>query len=484
MAGKVHTDSEALYAVRSAITKFAGSFQEAQSGFSQCFEQMNYQIDDFQRQMRVAKEECVEEKRSLEREIEDCEERKAEAERKKESNKSGSTDSFVCRNEACGIRMMLKVYGDTTTCKSCGGTMHRVYTGGEYNRYNSEAYQLEQRIAKLKRQVVELEEKIKKLEDTEEEISDKRNAFQAQQASIMSLLIFGSGEDPETAVAFIDKAIASLGDYQAVGFDVDGEAQKKTTGSPHRSEAPAVNSKFNAENDVPFVPRTSNLDRQLVDIFPASRHSAIDEAFADAPQGLIETVNEYAKGLKQIKDSGYVINANGERVKEGCYYSDGSDTIVMNEEMTNAEYSEVFPHEFGHYIDCQRGWESTGLEFSNAIQRDIASMDKSTIAGSIRLHDMLDDAFSTGAAYDRAVSDIISAAFGNDPEIVKRFDDEDVAYYRHTRDYWSIPGMIQKEIYANSMAIQVGQARESRNFIERWFGNLDGCFKAKFNIIQ
>ena len=60
MAGKVHTDSEALYAVRSAIAKFAGSFQEAQDGFSQCFEQMNYQIDEYQRQLRTAKEDLIE----------------------------------------------------------------------------------------------------------------------------------------------------------------------------------------------------------------------------------------------------------------------------------------------------------------------------------------------------------------------------------------------------------------------------------------
>ena len=35
------------------------------------------------------------------------------------------------------------------------------------------------------------------------------------------------GEDPGTAVAFIDKALASLGDYQAVAFDVDGESENK-----------------------------------------------------------------------------------------------------------------------------------------------------------------------------------------------------------------------------------------------------------------
>ncbi len=232
MAGKVHTDSEALYAVRSAITKFAGSFQEAQGRFSQCFEQMNYQIDDYQRQLRAAKEDCLAEKRSLEREIEDCEERKTEAERKKEANKGGSTDSFVCRNEACGASMMLKVYGDTTTCRSCGGTMHRVYTGGEYNRYNSEVYQLENRLKELRERAGAIETKMQQLEIADGNITTNRSILQSQQLSIMSLLTFVSGEDPETVVAYIDKALASLGDYQGVTFDSDisssnDETQKK-----------------------------------------------------------------------------------------------------------------------------------------------------------------------------------------------------------------------------------------------------------------
>lgn len=483
MAGKVHTDSEALYAVRSAITKFAGSFQEAQGSFSQCFEQMNYQVEDHIRMLDSDIESCEEEKHALQRQVEECEDKQSTAKREQSQHQNGRTDSFVC--DRCGTRMMLKVYGDSTSCKSssgCGGTMHRVFNDGEYHRLNVEIQQLEDKKKQLQERIAVLDERIGKQETAKGRSVQNYSELQMHQQLIMSLLVFGSGEDPETAVAFIDKALASLGDYQAVGFDVDAERGKTLT--PEKSEAPAVNSKFNAENDVPIIPRESALDRRLKEIFPESRRPAIDEAFADAPQRMIDAINGYAEGLKHIKDSGYTINQNGERVKEGCYYMDGSDTIVMDERMTNAEYAEVFTHEFGHYIDCQRGWESTGTEFTEAIQRDAASMDKSTPEGKMRLHDMLDDAFSTGAAYDRAVSDIISAIFRNDSEIVRRFDDENVAYYRHTRDYWNIPGMIQKEIYANNMSIQVGQARISKNFIERWFGNLDECFKTKFNVRQ
>ena len=126
----------------------------------------------------------------------------------------------------------MKIYGDTTTCRSCGGTMHRVYTGGEYNRYNSEAYQLENRIKELRERVDTLEIKIQQFEEADGIIADRFSVLQSQQLSIMSLLTFGSGEDPETAVAFIDKALASLGDYQGVTFDSDisssnDEVQKK-----------------------------------------------------------------------------------------------------------------------------------------------------------------------------------------------------------------------------------------------------------------
>ena len=92
MAGKVHTDSEALYAVRSAITKFAGSFQEAQGNFSQCFEQMNYQVEDRIRMLDSDIESCEEEKRVLQRQVEECEEKQSTAQREQSQHQNGRTD--------------------------------------------------------------------------------------------------------------------------------------------------------------------------------------------------------------------------------------------------------------------------------------------------------------------------------------------------------------------------------------------------------
>ena len=95
------------------------------------------------------------------------------------------------------------------------------------------------------------------------------------------------------------------------------------------------------------------------------------------------------------------------------------------------------------------------------------------------LNDMLDDAFSTGAAFDRNITDIISALTMNHPTVVNRFNDEDVAYYRHKDGYWNRrnengtnAGMREKDSFANVFAIETGNYRISTNFVERWFPEL------------
>lgn len=242
MAGKIHTDSEALYAIRGAITKFAGSMQEAQNEFMQCFEQMNYQIDDSINRLRVATDDLFEEKRSAEREIEECVTQKNDAERKRDQNREGSTDSFVCRNDSCGVRMMLKIPGDTTICRTCGGTMHRVYTGGEFNRYNVEAYQLEQKIKQLQEKVQIIEEQIKKNDNQIESVSNEFAHLRSHQETIIGLLTFTGDGDPETATSFISNALERLDDYQSISFGIDGasaqgEDQKKNINNSKESDS-------------------------------------------------------------------------------------------------------------------------------------------------------------------------------------------------------------------------------------------------------
>lgn len=74
---------------------------------------------------------------------------------------------------------------------------------------------------------------------------------------------------------------------------------------------------------------------------------------------------------------------------------------------------------------------------------------------------------------------IISALTMNHPTVVNRFNDEDVAYYRHKDGYWNRrnengtnAGMREKDSFANVFAIETGNYRISTNFVERWFPEL------------
>ena len=220
MARKVHTDSEALYAIRSAITKIDESFQEAQGSFSQCFEQMNYQVEDYIRKLESDIESCKKEKRSLQRQVEEIAEQQSKVKKEQSQHHNERTDSFIC--DQCKTRMILKVYGDSIGCKSnsgCHGTMHRLLNAGEYQRYNVESQQIEDMKKQLQERIAKLDEYIAKQESTKDRLVLHYARLQTHQQYIMDLLVFGDGEDPETVIAFIDKALVSLSDYQAVKFE-------------------------------------------------------------------------------------------------------------------------------------------------------------------------------------------------------------------------------------------------------------------------
>ncbi len=189
MAGKIYTDGEALRAVRASILRCAEAFQNAQNDFSLCFEQMNRQIDNRLHALAREAERCAEKKRSVGQRI--------------ENKNNGRTDSFVC--DACGTRMMLKVYGDTTHCRACSGTMHRVYTDGEYNQSKLESQQLDQQLQRL--------------ETETEQTAAEYSRLRQHQDAIMQLLTLGGSEDPQTSVAFIEHSLQLLEDYQSVLID-------------------------------------------------------------------------------------------------------------------------------------------------------------------------------------------------------------------------------------------------------------------------
>lgn len=264
-----------------------------------------------------------------------------------------------------------------------------------------------------------------------------------------------------------DSALAAVGSAAAIGAAA--------------AAVSAVSGGGSEDGQTGYQP-VSALRRDMLGKVPANRIAAMDRAFQRAPQSMVSVLNQYADRLGQIEDSGYGYNEAGQKVKNGCYYSPEYCQVKMNEQMDQDEYAEVLPHELSHFLDHQRGWESDRPEFVQAIADDRASMDRETPAGRARFYEMLDDAVSTGAAFDRNISDILSAVFCNDPAVSDRFAREGIPYYSHKDSYWTIKGMREKEIYADCGAIFAGGDRISIHFLERHFGNVAEKFKGFFGL--
>lgn len=230
MAGKVHTDSEALYAVRAAIVGFADNFQNSQSNFANFFESLNNQIGDYSRNIEIELDELSDEIRKVDCQLEELEEQKRIVGNQIEQTTDGRTDSFAC--DTCRTRMMLKVMGDTTPCKSssgCNGTMYRVFNNSERHKYQVANEQISEKIKYLLQKKEDLQKQLLNVEREKKECVALKNDFLQQQDVIMSLMMLDSCTDVDSAISFIDNAIKNLDDYQAITFDVDTENEKKKT---------------------------------------------------------------------------------------------------------------------------------------------------------------------------------------------------------------------------------------------------------------
>lgn len=269
-----------------------------------------------------------------------------------------------------------------------------------------------------------------------------------------------------------DGGNSSVGDavYAAETYSDNVMEQPKESGSMHDNKFSSVQASFSGLSNTTFS--KMNPDRIRV----------ADLAFSRAPQNIIDELNAHSDHLQPTMDTGYSFNDVGQRVKDGCYYSPSDHQVRMDETLSDEEYGEILPHELSHFLDHERGWESRSSAFVGAVQADFDSMDKSTPEGRARMNEMLDDAFSTGAAFDRNVSDIMSAVFTNDPEIVQRFYMEGVPYYRHSDDYWAEPFSREAEIYANNGAVRCSDERISKNFLERYFPNTYNAYGQFYNL--
>lgn len=235
------------------------------------------------------------------------------------------------------------------------------------------------------------------------------------------------------------------------------------------------------------ISTTSALSVELIGMLPANRREALHTSYAKAPEKITNIINRYSKNLNNICESGYGRDELGRLVKNGCFYSPDGKYIAMNEELNDAEYTDVFKHEVGHFADDIMGKVSSSPEFVSAMDSVASKFDPNTPEGRQRMNDMLDDAFSTGACFDRNVTDIISALLINNPTVEQRFESESktgfVANYKHKTDYWfeldedgNPRNTRGSEIFANLFAIETDQYRISRNFVERWFPEITDVF--------
>ncbi len=189
------------------------------------------------------------------------------------------------------------------------------------------------------------------------------------------------------------------------------------------------------------------------------RREAIYEIFQNAPDEIKSIINDLSDDLMVEKT-----NEN-----DWSHYDLDMKIIRMEDNMDNAEYAEVFSHEYGHFVDDKKGTVSYSQTFRDAIFKDLANYDKTTDGGQQNFKKVLEELMDSDAAYDRAVSDNMSAYFINDPEVMRCYDEECIDYYHHDNSYWSENGNREAEIYANLFSITAQNNKTSCRFMQKFF---------------
>jgi hypothetical protein len=210
---------------------------------------------------------------------------------------------------------------------------------------------------------------------------------------------------------------------------------------------------------------------EAFDAVPEDRRPAVREAFEQCPDDIRRQVLDHSDNLT-VKD------AEGDDIS---HYMPGTGEISMARDMEDAEYGEVFRHEYGHYVDDQLGRLSDTPEFVDAVETDRQLYDRTTPEGRERFDAMMGDAFRTDesgqmAAEDMYVSDNLSGLFRNDPEVAARYQAEGAQQWRHPDEYWARPGSREHEIFANTFGARVSGDATTGSFMTRHMPNTSAVF--------
>lgn len=96
-------------------------------------------------------------------------------------------------------------------------------------------------------------------------------------------------------------------------------------------------------------------------------------------------------------------------------------------------------------------------------------MTSAQMRGKENFKRMLDASVDSEAAYDRAVTDILSAFFMNHPDIQQKFNNEAILNYGHDDEYWALSGNRECEVFANIFSMVAQCNTESCEFIKAYF---------------
>lgn len=207
------------------------------------------------------------------------------------------------------------------------------------------------------------------------------------------------------------------------------------------------------------------------------------EGYSDAHGKIKELVREYSKSVI-VKPSGMTVNHKGQLVNEISHYSEEEDVIYMEDNIDNDLYADTYKHEFGHFLDAHLGRPSMGENFTYAMQADKEMLLYETGENSFIWKEMLENLGSGNALYNMYISDILSAQFYDELEIMQEiktmYYENNAAFYGHAEEYWD--GIIgpkcaaNREIFANVCALYSENDVQSVEFLEKWFPNVSRRF--------
>lgn len=234
-----------------------------------------------------------------------------------------------------------------------------------------------------------------------------------------------------------------------------------------REKAVHIREKLNSLSDTAGLDnealKKDNLDVEgSLAAVPVERQEAVYEVFKNAPDEIKALVNQYARYLS-VADIKETDRAGG------CHYDLLDRVIRMEPTLKDDEYAEIFSHEYGHFVDHNLDRPSNTQAFRDAMNKDLARYNLSTDEGYENFLRMLDASVDSGAAYDRAVSDILSAFFMNHPDILQKFNNEAILNYGHNNEYWAHPGARECEVFANIFSMAAQCNTESCEFVKTYF---------------